>query len=90
MTKWYVRRREDGSIASAHQEPQPGYADEPVDEQASELTPLLRPVKAPPVDFGSLAGEIKDYKPEAVLVIGFGESAGLIRALADAGVPIRH
>ncbi|MEU7979067.1 ABC transporter substrate-binding protein [Micromonospora sp. NPDC049081] len=46
--------------------------------------------KAPPVDFGSLAGEIKNYKPEAVLVIGFGESAGLIKALADAGVPIRH
>ncbi|MFI9642676.1 ABC transporter substrate-binding protein [Micromonospora sp. NPDC051925] len=46
--------------------------------------------KAPPVDFGKLAGEIKGYRPEAVLVIGFGESAGLIKALADAGVPIRH
>lgn len=60
MTKWYVRRREDGSIASAHQEPQPGYADEPVDEQASELTPLLRPVKAPPVDFGTEEHDMAD------------------------------
>lgn len=29
---WYVRRREDGSIASAHQEPQPGYAEEALEE----------------------------------------------------------
>ncbi|MFF5172546.1 ABC transporter substrate-binding protein [Micromonospora sp. NPDC000089] len=46
--------------------------------------------KAPPVDFSGTAKEIKAYGPEAVLIIGFGESAGLINALADAGVPIRH
>ncbi|MGC5017349.1 ABC transporter substrate-binding protein [Micromonospora sp. DT47] len=46
--------------------------------------------KAPPVDFSNLAGEIKGYGPEAVLIIGFSESAGLIKALADSGVPIRH
>ncbi|MFJ6196732.1 ABC transporter substrate-binding protein [Micromonospora sp. NPDC092111] len=46
--------------------------------------------KAPPVDFAGLAGDIKGYHPEAVLVIGFAESAGLIKALADADVPIRH
>ncbi|MEH1057011.1 ABC transporter substrate-binding protein [Micromonospora sp. CPCC 206171] len=42
------------------------------------------------VDFVGTAKEIKSYAPEAVLVIGFAESAGLIRALDDADVPIRH
>ncbi|MEH0935727.1 ABC transporter substrate-binding protein [Micromonospora psammae] len=46
--------------------------------------------KAAPVDFSGLAREIKDYRPEAVLIIGFAESAGLIRALDDAKVSIRH
>ncbi|MEV0806521.1 ABC transporter substrate-binding protein [Micromonospora sp. NPDC050200] len=42
------------------------------------------------VDFSGIAKEIKSYGPEAVLIIGFAESAGLIRALDDAGVSIRH
>ncbi|MEU5788316.1 ABC transporter substrate-binding protein [Micromonospora purpureochromogenes] len=42
------------------------------------------------VDFVGTAKEIKSYAPEAVLVIGFAESAGLIRALDDADVSIRH
>ncbi|MER6591490.1 ABC transporter substrate-binding protein [Micromonospora purpureochromogenes] len=42
------------------------------------------------VDFVGTAKEIKSYGPEAVLVIGFAESAGLIRALDDADVSIRH
>ncbi|QLQ38751.1 ABC transporter substrate-binding protein [Micromonospora robiginosa] len=42
-----------------------------------------------PVDFGGIAQEIKGFGPEAVLVIGFGESARAITALADAGVQIR-
>ncbi|MEV4490994.1 ABC transporter substrate-binding protein [Micromonospora coxensis] len=46
--------------------------------------------QAAPVDFTGLAKEIKSYGPEAVLVIGFAESAGLITALDAAGVPIRH
>ncbi|MER7888893.1 ABC transporter substrate-binding protein [Micromonospora sp. NPDC094482] len=45
---------------------------------------------APPVDFGAGAKEIKDFGADAVLVIGFGESAQVIRALADGGVQIRH
>ncbi|MEU4476872.1 ABC transporter substrate-binding protein [Micromonospora sp. NPDC023966] len=45
---------------------------------------------APPVDFSAGAKEIKDYGADAVLVIGFGESARVITALADAGVQIRH
>lgn len=43
---------------------------------------------APPVDFAAGAEEIKDFGADAVLVIGFGESAQVIRALADAGVKI--
>lgn len=31
MSIWYVHRRDDGSIASFHQEVQPGYAEEPVE-----------------------------------------------------------
>lgn len=42
-----------------------------------------------PVDFSGIAGDIKSFGPEAVLVIGFGESAAAITALADAGVQIR-
>ncbi|MEU4677408.1 ABC transporter substrate-binding protein [Micromonospora sp. NPDC023737] len=41
---------------------------------------------APPVDFATGATEVKDFGADAVLVIGFGESAQVIRALADAGV----
>ncbi|MGN9763874.1 ABC transporter substrate-binding protein [Micromonospora sp. SD12] len=46
--------------------------------------------KANPVDFVAGAKEIKDFGAEAVLIIGFAESAQVIRALADAGVQIRH
>ena len=46
--------------------------------------------KAPPVDFGAGAREIKEYGADAVLIIGFGESAHVVTALADAGVQIRH
>ncbi|MER7440043.1 ABC transporter substrate-binding protein [Micromonospora avicenniae] len=43
---------------------------------------------APPVDFATGAKEVKDFGADAVLVIGFGESAQVIRALADAGVKV--
>ncbi|MBQ0905719.1 ABC transporter substrate-binding protein [Micromonospora sp. U21] len=46
--------------------------------------------KAPPVDFSGGAKEIKDFGADAVLIIGFSESAQVIRALADIGVQIRH
>ncbi|MFR9777262.1 ABC transporter substrate-binding protein [Micromonospora sp. MS34] len=46
--------------------------------------------KAPPVDFSDGARQIKEFGADAVLVIGFGESAHVITALADAGVQIRH
>ncbi|WP_229398900.1 ABC transporter substrate-binding protein [Micromonospora okii] len=46
--------------------------------------------KAPPVDFTAGAREIKEYGADAVLVIGFAESAQVILALADSGVQIRH
>ncbi|MEW2376989.1 ABC transporter substrate-binding protein [Micromonospora sp. NPDC047812] len=46
--------------------------------------------KANPIDFVAGAKEIKDFGAEAVLIIGFAESAQVIRALADAGVEIRH
>lgn len=43
-----------------------------------------------PVDFSGIAQEIKAYGPEALLLIGFAESAPAIPALADAGVQIRR
>lgn len=46
--------------------------------------------KAPPLDFSAGAQEIKEYGADAVLLIGFAESAQVIRALADAGVQFRH
>ncbi|MEU8259497.1 ABC transporter substrate-binding protein [Micromonospora sp. NPDC048999] len=45
---------------------------------------------APPVDFSNAAKEIKDFGADAVLIIGFGESAAVITALDDAGVQLRH
>lgn len=46
--------------------------------------------KAQAVDFSSGAKEIKDFGADAVLIIGFGESAQVIRDLAEAGVQIRQ
>ncbi|WP_433389134.1 ABC transporter substrate-binding protein [Micromonospora sp. KLBMP9576] len=46
--------------------------------------------KADPVDFTAGAKEIKEFGAEAVLIIGFAESAQVIRALADAGVQTRR
>lgn len=45
---------------------------------------------APPVDFAAGAEEIKKYGAEAVLVIGFAESAQVIEAIVDAGVELRR
>ena len=45
---------------------------------------------APPVDFTAGAEEIKEHGADAVLIIGFAESAEVIKALAAAGVKIRH
>ena len=46
--------------------------------------------EAPPVNFTAGAQEIKQYGADAVLIIGFAESAEVIKALAAAGVEIRH
>lgn len=43
MTVWYVHRRRDGTIASAHQELRPGYAEEVVEDSAPELAAILNP-----------------------------------------------
>ena len=43
-----------------------------------------------PVDFSGTAKEIKAFGPEALLLIGFAESAPAITALDDAGVDIKH
>lgn len=42
------------------------------------------------LDFSSGAAELKSWTPDAVLVIGFGESAEVIKGLAKAGVPLKH
>ncbi|MGC4894490.1 ABC transporter substrate-binding protein [Micromonospora sp. DT31] len=43
-----------------------------------------------PVDFAGAAQEIKSFAPEALLLIGFGETAPAITALADAGLQIKR
>ncbi|RIV38883.1 ABC transporter substrate-binding protein [Micromonospora radicis] len=43
---------------------------------------------APPIDFTAGAKEIKEFGADAVLIIGFAESAAVVRALADADVPL--
>ncbi len=44
----------------------------------------------PKPDLSPVVKQVKSFEPDAVLVIGFGESADLIKALIDAGVQIRH
>ncbi|MGW0501921.1 ABC transporter substrate-binding protein [Micromonospora sp. NPDC003241] len=43
---------------------------------------------AAPINFNDGAKQIKDFGADAVLIIGFSESASVIRALADADVPL--
>jgi ABC-type branched-subunit amino acid transport system substrate-binding protein len=45
---------------------------------------------SPPVDFKSGAEEIKRFGADAILVIGFGESAKVIEALASVGVSLQR
>jgi len=46
--------------------------------------------QAPPVDFFGGAQEIKSFQADAVLIIGFAESAAVIGALDEVGVDIEH
>ncbi|MGN9811827.1 ABC transporter substrate-binding protein [Micromonospora sp. BQ11] len=46
--------------------------------------------QANPVDFAGGARDIKEFGADAVLIIGFGESAAVIRGLADVGVQFRQ
>lgn len=43
---------------------------------------------APPVDFTGGAEEIKSFGADAILIIGFGESAQVIKALSAVGLPV--
>jgi ABC-type branched-subunit amino acid transport system substrate-binding protein len=45
---------------------------------------------APDIDFAAGADRIKAANPDGVLLIGFGESAQIIKALAKAGVQLYH
>ncbi|WP_033343491.1 ABC transporter substrate-binding protein [Catenuloplanes japonicus] len=42
------------------------------------------------VDFAAGAEEIKSFKPDALVLIGFAESADVIKALMSAGVEFKH
>jgi ABC-type branched-subunit amino acid transport system substrate-binding protein len=44
----------------------------------------------PKPDMTALASQIKKFGPDGVLIIGFGESADLIKALTAVGIQIRH
>lgn len=48
------------------------------------------PAEGAKLDFGPGAQEIKTFGADAVLVIGFSESANVIKALAATGVQLRH
>ncbi|GAA1841156.1 ABC transporter substrate-binding protein [Asanoa iriomotensis] len=45
---------------------------------------------APDIDFASGAKQIRATSPDGVLLIGFGESAQIIKAIAKAGVRVNH
>lgn len=44
---WFAHRRKDGSIASVHEEIQPGYAEEKVDPESDEVMAI----RCPPTDY---------------------------------------
>jgi ABC-type branched-subunit amino acid transport system substrate-binding protein len=44
----------------------------------------------PKPDMSDVSQQVKSFNPDAVLIIGFSESADVIKALAAAGVQIRH
>lgn len=55
MTTWYIHRRDDGSIASAHEEPQDGYAVEALnDETDAEIQDFFASVYAGPISVSRL------------------------------------
>jgi hypothetical protein len=43
MAVWYAHRREDGSVASIHEELQPDYAEEAIDSASPELALFFAP-----------------------------------------------
>ncbi|GGK35870.1 hypothetical protein GCM10010124_30670 [Pilimelia terevasa] len=49
-----------------------------------------RPAGDKPVDFTGGAAEIREFRADAVLVVGLVESAAVIKAMATAGLPIIH
>lgn len=87
MTTWYVHRRADGSVASAHQEARPGYAEEALDQSSADLAPLLRPVttyrdKRKTAYIAELGA-----KPDFVETVG-DVLDDLIREMAARGTPV--
>jgi hypothetical protein len=70
---WYVRRRANNTIASAHAEPQPGYAEEALDDSAAELVAFLSPpdpITAPAGYFLRALIELGWYDAIAAVVAG--------------------
>lgn len=55
MSIWYVHRRADGVIASAHEEMQPDYATEALDDASGELADWFAKAYAPPTPEEKLA-----------------------------------
>lgn len=86
MTVWYVHRRQDGTIASAHEEPQPGYAEEALDDATPELSAWWKAIRNPvPAtassgDFVSALIDLGWYNQvEAAAVAGGGRALALWR-----------
>lgn len=58
MATWFVHRRGDGSIASAHGDAQPGYAEETLDDAAGELAEWFVSAAIAPVPQEASSGQI--------------------------------
>lgn len=57
---WFVKRREDGSIASAHRAPQPGYAEQALADDHPDIVAMLAAAQpAARVDPDELAAALK-------------------------------
>lgn len=89
MTVWYVSRRDDGTIASAHEEPVKGYAEEALDESVPDLALFLDAARdpVPPVaasgDFVAALCDLGWYaQVEAAAVAAGGKALALWRHAA--------
>jgi hypothetical protein len=83
MTVWYVHRRDDGTIAMAGNYPQPGYAEEALDDATNaEIVAFFARAAIPPVPEFARSGDFF----HALIDLGWYDAAkAVVDSLAASG-----